>query len=216
MRGRGTLLVIMGAMVLPSVASAQAELWTDIAVRKELTDGLRFELSERLRLDEDLAHWSGVLTTATLNYRLHRMLRVAGGYRLSVVPDNDGVIRARHRLHAQAAGVLRLGPVRGDLRLRFQEQLRVADDDGDTFRHFIRTRLRIAMPLAWAKPYIFGEVFHRLADRDTVGYLDAVRLAAGASFDVGEDRLHTFYYFEHSFSDDTNAHIMGLAYRFDL
>ncbi|CAN0589014.1 unnamed protein product, partial [Laminaria digitata] len=99
MRGGWALIMIIGATALPSTASAQAELWTDVAVRKEVADGLRFELSERLRLDEDLAHWSGVLTTASLNYRLHRMLRVAGGYRLSVVPDHDGVIRVRHRLH---------------------------------------------------------------------------------------------------------------------
>lgn len=216
MNGLRALLVVLGATAFESTALAQAELWTDLGVRAEVADGLRLELSERLRLDDDFSHWSGALTTLSLDYRLHRMVRIGGGYRLSVVPDNDGVTRARHRLHVQAAGVLRLGPVRGDLRFRFQEQFRVADDNGTTLRHFIRTRLRFTLRGGWAKPFILGESFHRLAHDDVVGYLDAVRLAGGAKFDVGDDTLSAIYYFEHSFSDDTNAHIVALRYRFDL
>lgn len=213
------VLLVATLMSIPC-AYAEAddvEAWTGVGLRTKSYYGLRLGIGEQLRFDLRERRFQGLMSDVEPACKLHDHFSIGAGYRLIHERDNDGELRRRHRRHIEAETGSSIADLNIELRVRYSEQIRAADDDGDTFRHGLRTRLKLTCEQKDFEPYVSTELFTRIIDelRSTP---DKVRNTLGVSYKIGDNRIKLFYHLDTPLAEnkDPIKHIAGLAYDYML
>jgi hypothetical protein len=218
MRPAAAIVIALVSLVAANArAESDVQLWLEAGVAKKLSKRFELAFDQHLRFDEDLSRLQAIMPELTLSYRLHKMLKLALGYRFQYERDKNGELVIRHRGTIDVRPRYEIGPIELSLRARFQEEVRgsFASDD---LRHTIRNRFAVALvgTKPW-QPAISAEPFHRLGDGDTIR-LQKVRLTAGVSYDFGDHEAEVYYRVEVAQDDPTDPtpHIMGVGYHYAL
>jgi hypothetical protein len=208
-------LIVLGAA--PARADSDLQLWLEAGVSRKLGRGFEASFEQGIRFGDDVSRVEAVLPDLGVSYRPHKSIRLGLGYRYEYERNRSGEMVARHRPHVEVRPRYEVWRLQLTYRLRYQLQIRSAEE----FRHTVRNRLAVELKLkkplkAW-RPGISAEAFHRLDDGDPV-HLHKLRLIAGVTYKLGKQDLEFFYASEVAQYDarDPVLHILGLGFDREL
>ncbi len=213
--------VLLTALVVYAVpASAEttheARLWVELGLRYEPARRFTIGLDQHFRIDENISNTQSLISEISVRYSIVSWLRLETGYRLAYERDNGGLYRRRHRLHFDVRSAHRLGPVRLGLRVRFQEEIRSASDNGEPWNHTLRFRTDATLRRVFLEPGLAFEVFLPIADAETSFTVKKLRGTLGISIDTQAGTVDLGYRIEGVFLDNELRHIILLEWHFDI
>lgn len=211
------LFCLLGGIlfIMPIFSIAQTtdfEFWPSVELRANLSDNVRFELEQQLRLDDGASQFKNTFTEAGLRLRMGRYFRIRANYRFIIRPNNirqriSGDFLARYRKKGF--------PLRFNYRLRYQKTYRGA---GRNPINFLRNKLAIGYNLSrLADPFIAGELYYRIWNR--TNEFQKYRLDFGLDWRLGKKcDLTTFYRFQKEINVNNPAldHVIGMGYSYTL
>ncbi|MDP6932413.1 MAG: DUF2490 domain-containing protein [Myxococcota bacterium] len=199
----------------PALAEDDTQLWTTAGVRVELTDDLRTDLSQEIRLDQAISRTESVLTQLTTTWSIEKWLRLASGYRISREKNNDDRFETKHRLHVQGSLRSDIGPLTLSYRLWFQDEME-ADEELE-FTPKLRNRIKAEYDTTTSlSPGLMAESF-TLLEQDERFTLEKLRLTGGMELQPdGPHSFEVFYRLQVPMEDpgDPLDHIIGLEYQY--
>ena len=211
-----SLLCAIGVIAATGgTAHADAQLWAEGGVSKEVSKRTEVQFTLHMRFDQDISRLTAVLPEASARYRIKKWLRVGGGYRLEYERKRNGEFVLRHRVSADVRFRYEVHPVRFDYKVMLLEQVRPSSND--QFRTVLRNRIDVTYRASkpWT-PGVAAEVFHALGDLDQVAY-SKLRLTVGVTYERARHAFEVFYRAElHADPADPTFHILGLGYNFEL
>jgi hypothetical protein len=221
-------IMIVGLALMTNPAAAQArdpadgELWTALGLRLKMPQKLSATLTQHLRMDEGMSRLDVASSELALRYRPSGWWQIEGGYRYEREHDNDAVFQDRHRFFANTRFERKFEPLKLQLRIQWQEQLRDERDDGTPTRHILRTRAKLALrKVPGIDPYASVEIFQRLdgQDRDVPsGTVQKLRFKVGFERRIGKIELDARYGLVVPIHDERDPlrHIVSVGLRLDL
>lgn len=110
--------------------TADAGLWVDASLSRELTDNLNLTLSPEIRLDENMSRWARGFFDLGAEYRVSKRVSMSATYRGGWA--NDGVhIDSRQRVQYGVSAKDKRGDFVLQYQTRFQASLSGAASDAD-------------------------------------------------------------------------------------
>lgn len=204
------------AAVAPSArAQADAQLWLELNVDKQLSRTWSLAFEQHLRFDQDVSRVAQIMPDVSITARLARWARAILGYRLQYVRNGSGELVIRHRPYL--GGTVRtdvFSDLRLSARLLFTEQIRgLATED---LRHGFRAKASAA----WRgyrrlRPELSSEFFFAIADPSGVE-LDKIRLGLDLSTPLGPGDAGVGYRFEFAHRDATDPAIHAVLMNYSV
>ena len=187
--------------------------WTKISFEKKLPFSLKLELTQGLRLENQLSTINQAFFEISVSYKVSSNLRVNIPYRYSVYED-----KIKHRLSFGASYQYSFKPVSLKYRIKYYrlyengEPLR---EDGEALGELIRSKFTIKYKSgADINPYISGELFHLLNTDNNP--LNEYQASIGIEIDLPRKNLINFFYIikkeDIAKSSPDEINIFGLSY----
>ena len=191
--------------------------WTKISFEKKIPYSLKLELSQGLRLKDQLATFNQAFFEVSLSYKDSNGLRINIPYRYTIFED-----KIKHRLSLGASYQYSFKPVNLKYRIKYYrlyENGEPLGEGGVTLGDLIRSKFTIKYKTGKkTNPYISGELFHLLNTNNNP--LDEYRASFGIEIDLPrKNSMNIFYIIKKediakSSPDEINA--FGLSYTFKL
>lgn len=216
------LVVVFSVIALVAVAPAapavaETQLWTELALKHDLSKRWSLTFEQHLRFDADISRVGSIMPEPSVSYRVRKWFRVGGGYRLEYERNNDDELVARHRAYVFTRLRKDLGDVRLDHRLQLQEQWR--PDANRVNRHTVRNRGEISYAgLGAITPVASVETHHILGEDGNTIHLGKVWVTAGVDWDHDRLGIGVFYRLVTGQYDpnDPDVHVLGLAVGYEI
>jgi len=191
--------------------------WTKVSIEKKIPYSLKLELSQGLRLKDQLSTFNQAFFEASLSYKDSNGLRINIPYRYTVFED-----KIKHRLSFGASYQYNFQPVSLKYRIKYYrlyENGEPLGEGGVTLGDLIRSKFTIKYKSGKkTNPYISGEWFHLLNTDNNP--LNEYRASFGIEIDLPrKNSMNIFYIIKKediakSSPDEINA--FGLSYTFKL
>lgn len=197
---------------LNNLKAQDTELWSAIELRHKLSKDLRVDLSEGLRLNQNISQYKSNLLELGLRYRITKWVSVRGAYRYVI---NDAERKNAQRLSTAFFFKKKANRFYFNLRSKYQYDFRFQLNRGSAL---VRNKLNIKYDkkkFPWT-PSIFGEVFNPMTD---IGNVNQWRLGAGLSYDIGKRKsIGAKYFYNQKRGGDsiTNRNVIGLGFSWEL
>lgn len=216
------LLLLSGTALAFESNSSTGEFWTELGCRIMLPNRVSVTFTGQFRFDEATSRHYLTGQELAARYKLLGWWHFGGSYRHTYERDNDAVFRDRHRFAANTRLSAKLSPIRFGLRLQWQKESRLDDDDGTPTRQLLRIRAKAKLEYEPGfTPYISLEVFQRLDDGDDdipSGTIQKLRFGSGAEWQQGPLEINARYYWQLPTHDpeDPATHALSLSLRYDV
>lgn len=169
-----TILGVVGALWVSGAADTahaedeplDVELWLEAGMNARITKLFRIAGEQHLRLRRDLSELDSIMTELRPWVKIDDAFRVEAGYRFIYGRDGNSDLQVWHRLFGGVRFDIAFDPIRIDLRLRYQAQLRFEGIDAQ--EHTARARLRIGWEIDDTTLFASYELFTRLADEEAI------------------------------------------------
>jgi len=191
--------------------------WTKISLEKKIPFSLKLELSQGLRIKNQLSTFSQAFFEMSLSYKDSNGLRINIPYRYTIFED-----KIKHRVSIGASYQYYFKPVRLKYRIKFYRLYENGESLGENsvpFGNLIRNKFTIKYKSGKkTNPYISGEWFHLLNTDNNP--LNEYRASFGIEIDLPrKNSMNIFYIIKKediakSSPDEINA--FGLSYTFKL
>ena len=213
---RLALLMLCGACLSrPAAATAARDtlLWTSASIRYKPHKKLKLELSQHLRLDQNLSQVERTMPELELTYRPAGWLDLGIGYRYIFERTKNGDLEPAHRYHGQLGLEHELGPVEISYRLRYQEK---HEEDEFDWTARIRNKLSAQLDTDTAfTPLISAEHFLDTVERPTE--TTRYRLGIGTKIKLSKPhRLTVRYLYQADQREPLSEHILSLKYQYRI
>ena len=200
-------------MVQYSYAENDSQSWTKISFEKKLPYSLKLELTQGLRLKDQLSTLNLAFFEASLLYKSSNGLKISIPYRYTIFED-----KIKHRLSLGASYQYTFKPISLKYRIkyyRFHENGESIGEDGETLGDLIRNKFTIKYKSGKKiNPYISGELFHLYNTGNKP--LDEYRASFGIEIDLPQkNSINFFYIFKKegiANSDINEINVIGVSY----
>jgi len=187
--------------------------WTKVSLEKKIPYSLKLELSQGLRLKDQLATFNQAFFEVSLSYKDSNGLRINIPYRYTIFED-----KIKHRLSFGASYQYSFKPVSLKYRIKYYrlyENGEPLGEDGVTLGDLIRSKFTIKYKSGKkTNPYISGELFHLLNTNNNP--LDEYRASFGIEIDLPrKNSINIFYLFKKediTKSSPDEINVFGLSY----
>ncbi len=187
--------------------------WTKVSIEKKIPYSLKLELSQGLRLKDQLSTFNQAFFELSLSYKDSNGLRINIPYRYTVFEN-----KIKHRLSVGASYQYSFKPVSLKYRIKYYrlyENGETLGEDGETLGDLIRSKFTIEYKSgAYINPYFSGELFHLLNTDNTP--LNEYRASFGIEIDLPRKNLINFFYIfkkeDITKSSPDEINIFGLSY----
>jgi len=196
-----------------------AQLWFSAGVEKRLTPALSIEVTEELRLNENITEAGTLYTDLGISYRFLKHFKVGGAYRFSLKRRLDDTYARFNSWYAQAFYREKLGPVSLALRLRYQSKYAetYTSERASVPRNHVRTKLTVKYDLNRKfEPYCYAETYFRCGVQAYESF-DQLRLCAGIEYTFNRMHmidLHYMFSREYNVSSPETEYVIGIEYYF--
>ena len=133
--------------------------WTKVSLEKKIPYSLKLELSQGLRLKDQLSTFNQTFFEASLSYKDSNGLRINIPYRYTIFED-----KIKHRLSFGASYQYSFKPISLKYRIKYYrlyENEKSVGEDGEVLGDLIRNKFLIKYKSGKKiNPYISGELFH--------------------------------------------------------
>lgn len=172
-----TILILL---VLPLATIAQGQstnLWTGISASKRINKKISLELDGQWRLTNNLTTTGSYIGELGLGYKFNKHWEISGFYRFISrrkydKGDREYVFKPYHRFYANLNYDHKIGFLKFDYRLRYQNQFR--DDNGtiENNKSYIRNKFELSYPnKSKFTPAISADLFYRIGEKfDEIRY----------------------------------------------
>ena len=165
--------------------------WTKVSLEKKIPYSLKLELSQGLRLKDQLSTFNQTFFEASLSYKDSNGLRINIPYRYTVFED-----KIKHRLSFGASYQYSFKPVSLKYRIKYYrlyENGEPIGEDGEALGDLIRSKFTIKYKSGKkTNPYISGELFHLLNTNNNP--LNEYRASFGIEIDLPrKNSINVFY-----------------------
>ena len=200
-------------MVQFSYAADDNQSWTKISFEKKLPYSLKLELSQGLRLKDQLSTFNLAFFETSLSYKSSNGLKITIPYRYTIFED-----KTKHRLSFGASYQYTFKPISLKYRIKYYrlyENGESTEKDGSAFGDLIRNKFTMRYKTGKKiDPYISGELFY-LYNTDNKPF-DEYRASFGIEIDLPrKNSINFFYIFKEegiSNSDLNEINVIGLNY----
>jgi len=197
-----------------SYAATDNQSWTKISFEKKLPQSLKLELTQGLRLKDELSTFNLAFFEAALSYKKTNGLKISLPYRYAIYKD-----KIKHRLSLGLSYQYTFKSISLKYRIKYYrlyENGETAGEDGLDFGDVVRNKYTMKYKLGKKiSPYISGEFFH-LYDSTNNNPFDEYRASFGLEIDLPrKNSINLFYIFKKEGIKDLDSNeinIIGLSY----
>ena len=187
--------------------------WTKISLEKKIPFSLKLELSQGLRIKNQLSTFSQAFFEMSLSYKDSNGLRINIPYRYTIFED-----KIKHRISFGASYQYSIKPISLKYRIKYYrlyENGEPLGEDREALGDLIRSKFTIKYKSGKkTNPYISGELFH-LYNTDN-NPLDEYRASFGIKVNLpGKNSINIFYLFKKediTKSSPDEINVFGLSY----
>ena len=187
--------------------------WTKVSLEKKIPYSLKLELSQGLRLKDQLSTFNQTFFEASLSYKDSNGLRINIPYRYTVFED-----KIKHRLSLGASYQYSFKSISLKYRIKFyrlHENGKPIGEDGEALGDLIRSKFAIKYKSGKkTNPYISGESFHLLNTNNNP--LNEYRVSFGIEIDLPRKNSIIFFYMfkkeDITKSNPDEINVFGLSY----
>jgi hypothetical protein len=187
--------------------------WTKVSLEKKTPYPLKLELSQGLRLKDQLSTFNQTFFEASLSYKDSNGLRINIPYRYTIFEN-----KIKHRLSFGASYQYSFKPVSLKYRMKYYrlyENGEPIGEDGEALGDLIRSKFTIKYKSGKkTNPYISGELFHLLNTNNNP--LNEYRASFGIEIDLPrKNSINIFYIFKKediTKSSTNERNVFGLSY----
>ena len=187
--------------------------WTKVSLEKKIPYSLKLELSQGLRLKDQLSTFNQTFFEASLSYKDSNGLRINIPYRYTIFEN-----KIKHRLSFGASYQYSFKPVSLKYRMKYYrlyENGEPIGEDGEALGDLIRSKFTIKYKSGKkTNPYISGELFHLLNTNNNP--LNEYRASFGIEIDLPrKNSINIFYIFKKediTKSSPDEMNVFGLSY----
>ena len=200
-------------MVQYSYGADESQSWTKISFEKKLPYSIKLELSQALRLRDQLSTFNLAFFEISLSYKDSSGLKINIPYRYTVLED-----KIKHRLSFGVSYQYTIKPVDLKARIKYYRLYENGESFGDsgvTLGDLIRSKFTIKYKTGKKiNPYISGELFHLYNTENNP--FDEYRASIGIEIDLPrKNSINFFYIFKKE--EIANSHlneinVVGLSY----
>jgi hypothetical protein len=211
----GGVFGLLSLVCAPCIVHAQEDpfdalLWLEAGMNARITKLFRIAGEQHLRLNRDLSELDSIMTELRPWLKFDDAFRIEAGYRFIYGRDGgNSELQAWHRFFGGARFDLDLDPVRIDLRLRYQAQLRF--EGIDVQEHTARARLRTSWEIDDTTLFASYELFTRIADEEAIA-AHKWRAGLGVQYEFEDCALSAEIRYESFFLRDRSSLIFGLSF----
>ncbi|MEM7103085.1 MAG: DUF2490 domain-containing protein [Bacteroidota bacterium] len=210
-----TLVVFFGILAIPFTAYAQtkdAEIWKGITLEREFFDKLKFEVSDQVRLSNNLSTFKSNVLDLKSQYKITKEFRVAAGYRFTLTPTNN-----RNRISADFVYKKDIEKANLEFTARARTQHEYVRNSSAI--NIFRPKLTLAYTKKKLdiEPFVSTEVFYRYTNEENEWR--AYRFFVGFNYDLAKKnkvKLAYFYQKELNEPNPANRHVIQLIFSVDL
>ena len=196
-----------------SYGAADHQSWTKISFEKKLPYSLKLELSEGIRLKDQISTFNQAFFEVSLSYKDSNGLRINIPYRYTIFED-----KIKHRLSFGASYQYSIKPISLKYRIKFYRLYENGEsfgEDGATLGDLIRNKFTIKYKRGKIiNPYISGELFHFFNTNNNP--LDEYRASFGIEIDLPRKNSINFFYIlkkeDITKSSPNEINVFGLSY----
>ncbi|NTV51348.1 MAG: DUF2490 domain-containing protein [Desulfobulbaceae bacterium] len=192
-----------------------AGVWASGTIEKNLSEVFALQLSQEVRVMENVTEASTVFTDFGVEYRLSKPLKLAIHYRHSFNRQLDDSYERKSRLYVDLSGRIKLKPIVFQVRERIQSEfVPVNTRENAAPEWYSRTKAQIKLDLDknWS-PYLFSEGFTPLNPGSEL-LIDKIRYGGGVELKIL--RKHTIdasYMIQSKFQNEReNDYIVVVGY----
>lgn len=200
------LAVCLVSASVATPAHAENQLWLEVGAKGEILDELELSYEQQLKSKDRNGQLDRWKHTLALNYEVLDWLELGAGYRITTKPfdEDPGDFCCRHTAYAQAAGALKIKPLKLSLRLRGRGRFEEEEDNEFSGR----ARFKLSWKaLGWLSPYTSTETFWVAGD----GHIEKQRLDLGVKLKPHK-RARVSVFGRHQFVyDDEDDNVIGLS-----
>ena len=196
-----------------SYGADDQQSWTKVSLEKKIPYSLKLELSQGLRLKDQLSTFNQTFFEASLSYKDSIGLRINIPYRYTIFEN-----KIKHRLSFGASYQYSFKPVSLKYRMKYYRLFENGEpigEDGEALGDLIRSKFTIKYKSGKkTNPYIAGELFHLLSTNNNP--LDEYRASFGVEIDLPRKNSINFFYIlkkeDITKSSPDEINVFGLSY----
>jgi hypothetical protein len=197
-----------------SFGSTDGQLWLSANARYKPHKTLRLEITQHLRLSNNLSQVEKVMPELEMQYRPIKPLSVSIGYRYISERTKNNDFEPAHRYHAQLSSKKDIGPLELSYRLRYQEK---HEEDEFDFNQRLRNKVKLTLDTDTPyTPFVFTEIF----TDPTATPIDnsKYRLGFGAQYKIDKRQSVSLdYLYQNEFErNDLQQHILRFNYQYKI
>jgi len=157
--GIGVLLLLSSVALYAQQSVKDNQLWQGINLEYKANDNLTFNLSDQVRLNQNIAKFQLNLINFEAIYKTSKILRIASGYRFSLMPVVD-----RHRLYVEPQLRHEIKKINTKIRLhtKFQYEFDKRQNNTTHLRPMLFAQYEPEFPDR-IEPFLATELFYRLS-----------------------------------------------------
>jgi hypothetical protein len=199
-----------------------AQLWSEVVVKKKITNKLSFSLANSVRFRENISLVDKVFTELETQYELFRFLDFGLNYRLEQEKKQDNDLSLRHRFSVDAQVKKKVLGVSLSLRTRFQTKYidYYSSYSGVVPQNILRLRIKASYKILLFPivPSISSEIYYGL-NGEKKNLIDAYRYQAELSYKINKHNDISLGYLiqnEKNEKNLLNIYAFQIGYSFDF
>ena len=180
-----------------------AKIWTNFKIEKKITKKFSLELSEELRLFNNVSEAESFFTDFGVVYKHNKYIKFSINYRFlnkRLLNDNFSM---RHRYYVDLSLKKKYKRVIASLRTRFQSQYKdvYRSDNWQTPNNYFRNKVNFEIDLDKKyTPYLNVELFYQL-NNNKGNVIDNVRYSVGFDYEINKKvSWGLFYMYEQEYN----------------
>ncbi len=199
-----------------------AQLWSEVVVKKKITNKLSFSLANSVRFRENISLVDKVFSELETQYELFRFLDFGLNYRLEQEKKQDNDLSLRHRFSVDAQVKKKVLGVSLSLRTRFQTKYTdyYSSYSGVVPQNILRLRIKasykiLSFPIV---PSVSSEIYYGL-NGEKKNLIDAYRYQAELSYKINKHNDISLGYLiqnEKNENNLLNIYAFQIGYSFDF
>ncbi len=204
-----------------------AGLWTYMSIEKKVTARLSFDITEELRMNENITELGTFFTEAGGSYKVTDYFKVGAYYRFINKRQVDDHYSTRHQYHIDLTFKKKFKPITLSFRTKFRGEYRDinSSDIGKLPYYYSENKLTVKYEINRKfEPYFFVEIFNPISrplkDSHPSGvFMDQAKYCLGVDYTINRRHGLDFYYLleqEYNVKDPLTEYVVGLGYTYSF
>ncbi|HNR20939.1 MAG TPA: DUF2490 domain-containing protein [Bacteroidia bacterium] len=207
---------------LPALAQVKdAGLWLNFAVERKITQKVTMELSQELRLNENISELATAFTEIGGEYKFNKRFSAGLYYRYIQRRQLNDYYLNSHRWFVDVSYKRKIKKISLTLRQRLQSQVRALETSSESKvpEYYMRTKLTCKLDLDKKyTPFVSGEIFYPVFNGEDL-FIDNHRFSVGCDYEFNKRHSVTLFYMinsEVNVNDPWTDYISGASYKYSF